>query len=50
LDDQGRVRAGMNANVWDVTQPIQDLIRSRRPVDIDGLKDSQLPLESLVDR
>ena len=25
----GRVTAGMNVNVWDVTEPIQALIRSR---------------------
>jgi 3-phenylpropionate/trans-cinnamate dioxygenase ferredoxin reductase component len=50
LDDQGRVLAGMNANVWDVTQPIQDLIRSGHAVEVDRLTDSQVPLESLVDR
>ena len=26
---EGRVLAGMNVNVWDVTDPIQELIRSR---------------------
>lgn len=29
----GLVVAGMNVNVWDVTGPIGELIRSRRPVD-----------------
>jgi 3-phenylpropionate/trans-cinnamate dioxygenase ferredoxin reductase component len=48
LDDQGRVLAGMNANVWDVTQPIQDLIRSRRPLDVHRLTDPEVPLDSLL--
>jgi hypothetical protein len=29
---EGRVLAGMNVNVWDVTERIQELIRSRRQV------------------
>ena len=32
----GRVLAGMNVNVWDVTDPIQQLIRSGAPVDPRG--------------
>jgi 3-phenylpropionate/trans-cinnamate dioxygenase ferredoxin reductase component len=48
LDDQGRVLAGMNANIWDVTQPIQDLIRSRRPLDVKRLTDPEVPLDSLL--
>ncbi|SCE19151.1 Pyridine nucleotide-disulphide oxidoreductase [Streptomyces sp. SolWspMP-5a-2] len=44
----GRVLAGMNVNVWDVTEPIQALIRSRTPVDTDALADPHVPLESLV--
>lgn len=43
-----RVLAGMNANVWDVTGPIQALIRSGRPVDVDRLTDVGVPLEELV--
>jgi 3-phenylpropionate/trans-cinnamate dioxygenase ferredoxin reductase component len=43
----GRVVAGMNANVWDVTGPIQALIRSGRPVDVDRLTDPSVPLEEL---
>ena len=44
----GRVAAGMNVNVWDVTGPIQALIRSRAQVDLDRLRDPDVPLESLV--
>jgi 3-phenylpropionate/trans-cinnamate dioxygenase ferredoxin reductase subunit len=46
---EGRVVAGMNVNVWDVTDPIQALIRSRRQVDRDKLADPDTPLESLTD-
>jgi 3-phenylpropionate/trans-cinnamate dioxygenase ferredoxin reductase subunit len=44
----GRVVAGMNANVWDVTGPIQGLIRSRQPVDVARLTDPAVPLEELA--
>jgi 3-phenylpropionate/trans-cinnamate dioxygenase ferredoxin reductase component len=44
----GRVEAGMNVNVWDVTAPIQDLIRSRSQVPADRLADPDVPLEVLV--
>jgi NADPH-dependent 2,4-dienoyl-CoA reductase/sulfur reductase-like enzyme len=47
--DDGRVLAGMNVNVWDVTAPIQALVRSRRPVDPDRLADPSVPLESLLE-
>jgi NADPH-dependent 2,4-dienoyl-CoA reductase/sulfur reductase-like enzyme len=46
--DGGRVTAGMNVNVWDVTDPIQALVRSKRPVDAVRLADPDVPLESLV--
>jgi NADPH-dependent 2,4-dienoyl-CoA reductase/sulfur reductase-like enzyme len=45
---EGRVEAGMNVNVWDVTGPIQDLIRSGREVPVDRLADPAVPLEDLV--
>jgi 3-phenylpropionate/trans-cinnamate dioxygenase ferredoxin reductase subunit len=45
---EGRVLAGMNVNVWDVTQPIQQLIRSRQPVDLGRLTDPGVPLEELA--
>lgn len=40
----GSVVAGMNVNVWDVTDDIQDLIRSKRQVDVARLADPDLPL------
>ncbi|MGP2438688.1 NAD(P)/FAD-dependent oxidoreductase [Streptomyces sp. JW3] len=43
-----RVLAGMNVNVWDVTAPIQRLIRDGTPVDVEALADPRVPLESLV--
>ncbi|GAB2833715.1 FAD-dependent oxidoreductase [Streptomyces chlorus] len=45
---EGRVLAGMNVNVWDVTDPIQRLITSRTPVDTDSLADPRVPLDSLA--
>jgi 3-phenylpropionate/trans-cinnamate dioxygenase ferredoxin reductase subunit len=44
---EGRVLAGMNVNVWDVTEPIQQLIRSRARVDTEALADPHVPLDSL---
>ena len=43
-----RVVAGMNVNVWDVTDTIQRLIRERAPVDDRRLADPDVPLEELV--
>jgi len=40
----GRVVAGMNVNVWDVTDDIQDLIRSRREVNVARLTDPNVAL------
>ncbi|MFF1725298.1 NAD(P)/FAD-dependent oxidoreductase [Streptomyces sviceus] len=45
---QGRVLAGMNVNVWDVTEPIQALVRSGAQVDTEALADPHVPLVSLV--
>ncbi|MFF2650479.1 NAD(P)/FAD-dependent oxidoreductase [Streptomyces sp. NPDC058045] len=45
---EGRVLAGMNVNVWDVTEPIQDLVRSGTPVDPEALGDPSVPLTDLV--
>jgi 3-phenylpropionate/trans-cinnamate dioxygenase ferredoxin reductase subunit len=42
------VVAGMNVNVWDVTDPIQRLIRERVAVDDRRLADPDIPLEELV--
>ncbi|HEV8282506.1 MAG TPA: FAD-dependent oxidoreductase [Candidatus Limnocylindrales bacterium] len=44
----GRVVAGMNANVWNVAKPIEHLIRSRVMVDLDALADPAVPLEAVA--
>ncbi len=36
-------------NVWDVTDPIQELIRPGRPVAVEQLRDPEVPLEDLAD-
>ncbi|WP_328889153.1 NAD(P)/FAD-dependent oxidoreductase [Streptomyces sp. NBC_00316] len=43
-----RVLAGMNVNVWDVTETVQELIRTGGQVDPDVLADPSVPLESLI--
>lgn len=43
----GRVVAGMNVNVWDVSDEIVRLIRSRSVVDVDRLADPDVPLGDL---
>jgi 3-phenylpropionate/trans-cinnamate dioxygenase ferredoxin reductase subunit len=43
-----RVVAGMNVNVWDVTDPIQELIRKRALVDDRRLADTDIPLAELA--
>ncbi|MFF9309303.1 NAD(P)/FAD-dependent oxidoreductase [Streptomyces sp. NPDC014748] len=45
---EGRVLAGMNVNVWDVTDPIQRLIRSQARIDTDALADPHVPLDTLA--
>jgi 3-phenylpropionate/trans-cinnamate dioxygenase ferredoxin reductase subunit len=44
----GRVVAGMNVNVWDVTDAIQDLIRSRKAADPARLADPAVPLDEVA--
>jgi 3-phenylpropionate/trans-cinnamate dioxygenase ferredoxin reductase component len=46
----GQVVAGMNVNVWDVTGPIQALIRSRAVIDPNRLADPDTALEQLTAR
>jgi 3-phenylpropionate/trans-cinnamate dioxygenase ferredoxin reductase component len=43
-----RVVAGMNVNVWDVADPIQELIRERVTVDEAQLADPDFPLADLA--
>jgi 3-phenylpropionate/trans-cinnamate dioxygenase ferredoxin reductase subunit len=45
---QDRVVAGMNVNIWDVTDSIQDLIRARARVDSDRLADPSVPLTEVA--
>lgn len=44
----GRVKAGMNVNIWDVTDSIAMLIRSGHPVATDALADPGTALDDLV--
>jgi 3-phenylpropionate/trans-cinnamate dioxygenase ferredoxin reductase subunit len=43
----GRVLAGMNVNIWDVADPIEKLILSRRQFHPGQLADPDIPLEKL---
>ncbi|MFE7119232.1 NAD(P)/FAD-dependent oxidoreductase [Streptomyces sp. NPDC057654] len=45
----GRLLAGMNVNVWDVTDPIQQLIRAGVRPDPEALADPGVPLASLLE-
>jgi 3-phenylpropionate/trans-cinnamate dioxygenase ferredoxin reductase subunit len=45
---EGRVLAGMNVNVWDVTDAIKALILSRAPVPVERLRDPSVPLDELA--
>jgi 3-phenylpropionate/trans-cinnamate dioxygenase ferredoxin reductase subunit len=45
---EGRVRAGMNVNVWDVQDDIQALIRAGKPVDLARLADPDVALGDLL--
>jgi 3-phenylpropionate/trans-cinnamate dioxygenase ferredoxin reductase subunit len=43
----GAVVAGMNVNVWDVSDDIQAMIKSRRQVDVARLADPDLPVSEV---
>jgi 3-phenylpropionate/trans-cinnamate dioxygenase ferredoxin reductase subunit len=45
-----RVLAGMNVNMWDVTDQVKALIRSWRPVDPSALADPDRPLDRLTEK
>ncbi len=45
--DSGRLVAGMNVNVWDVNEPIRELISSRRPMNPKALADPDTPIEQI---
>jgi 3-phenylpropionate/trans-cinnamate dioxygenase ferredoxin reductase component len=44
----GRVVAGMNVNVWDVNEHLQELVRSGASVDRERLRDADVPLDELA--
>ncbi|HEU5389080.1 MAG TPA: FAD-dependent oxidoreductase [Streptosporangiaceae bacterium] len=44
----GRVLAGMNVNVWDVNDAIQDLVRGGQTVDPAKLADPSVPLDQVA--
>jgi 3-phenylpropionate/trans-cinnamate dioxygenase ferredoxin reductase component len=44
----GRVTAGMNVNIWDVNEHLQELVRSGASVDPDRLRDPDVPLDELA--
>ncbi|OBH35857.1 pyridine nucleotide-disulfide oxidoreductase [Mycobacterium sp. E342] len=48
LDDNNRVLAGMNVNIWDVLDDVKALIRSRTSVDSAKLADPECPLAELL--
>ncbi|MGW4930184.1 NAD(P)/FAD-dependent oxidoreductase [Agromyces sp. NPDC004153] len=43
-----RVVAGMNVNVWDVNEQVQEFIRSRARIDVDRLVDPSIPLDAVL--
>jgi len=48
LAGDGRVLAGMNVNVWDVSESIAALVRQGARVSASALADASVPLESLA--
>jgi 3-phenylpropionate/trans-cinnamate dioxygenase ferredoxin reductase subunit len=44
----GRVSAGMNVNVWDVNEHLQELVRSGATVERERLADPDVPLDELA--
>jgi hypothetical protein len=38
-----RVQAGMNINIWDVAEDIEQLVQSARPINVDDLADPDIP-------
>ncbi|MEV4731756.1 FAD-dependent oxidoreductase [Saccharopolyspora sp. NPDC049426] len=47
---EGRVLAGMNVNIWDVTEPIKTLITSGTTIDRQALGDPSVPLNEHIAR
>jgi len=44
----GRVSAGMNVNIWDVSDAIRALVRSGQPADPARLADPAVPLDQVT--
>ncbi len=44
----GRVLAGMNVNIWDVNDALQDLVRAARPADPGRLANPEVPLQEVL--
>jgi 3-phenylpropionate/trans-cinnamate dioxygenase ferredoxin reductase subunit len=47
---EGRIRAGMNVNIWDVNEQLQRLVRTGARIDPDKLADAEVPLDALTER
>ncbi|HVV17787.1 MAG TPA: FAD-dependent oxidoreductase [Pseudonocardiaceae bacterium] len=47
VSSDNQVLAGMNVNVWDVTDPIKAIIRSGKSVDLERLADPEVPLDQI---
>ena len=45
---EGRILAGMNVNIWEVSDTIGELIKSKRAVDLAALADPETDLATLA--
>jgi len=45
----GRVLAGMNVNIWDVNDALQELVRAARPADVSRLANPDVPLQEVLE-
>ncbi len=48
LDNENRVLAGMQVNIWDALDDIKSLIRKKAPADPDKLADPEVPLNDAL--
>lgn len=48
LDDDNKVLAGMNVNIWDAGDDIRALVSSGSPVDPARLADTSVPLSDVA--
>jgi 3-phenylpropionate/trans-cinnamate dioxygenase ferredoxin reductase subunit len=48
LDAGDHLVAGMSVNIWDATDTIQDLVRRRARVDVQRLRNTNVPLDALA--